>query len=188
MARSRGRCESIALSAAKLRQSASNGPRSMNTIIGPPVQNSTEKSISLEQPQWTIPTCRCRRRRRRLVLLLLFSCSAAPGPAVRVPREWLLACGEGSEFAKIWGPAQPRPRSLDGAMRRVCLAGFRKQQARLLSLSLTGHIRDLACSLFITIRAGDITAISCQPVKTARRFPWPKGLCEERRFIKYPIG
>lgn len=26
-------------------------------------------------------------------------CSAAPGPAVRVPREWLLACGEGSEFA-----------------------------------------------------------------------------------------
>lgn len=62
------------------------------------------------------------------------------------------------------------------------------QQARLLSLRLTGHIRDLACSLVITIRPGDITAISCQPVKTARWFPWPNGLCEERRFIKYPIG
>lgn len=160
---------------AKATRSSSNGPRSMNTIIGPPLQNSTENSISLQQPQWTIPTCgrRCRRRRR---LFFFLSCSVAPGPAVRVPREWLLACGEGSEFAKIWALAQPRPHSLDGPVRRICLLGFRKQQAMLLSLWLTGHIRDLACPLVITIRAGDITAISCQPVKTARWFPWPNGL------------
>lgn len=52
------------------------------------------------------------------------------------------------------------------------------QQARLLSLWLTGHIRDLASSLVITIRVGNITATSCQPVRTARRVPWPNGLCK----------
>lgn len=97
------RCQSPTLSAAKLHQPVSNGPRSMNTIIGPPLQNSTEKSISLEQPQWTIPTCR-RRRRRRLLLLLLLSSSAAPGPAVRVPREGLLAQWRGFRICQNMGP------------------------------------------------------------------------------------
>lgn len=74
------------------------------------------------------------------------------------------------------GPCAAEAHLFDGAVRRICLLVFRKQQARLLSLWLTGHIRDLACPLVITIKAGDITAISCQPVKTARWFPWPKGL------------
>lgn len=79
-----------------------------------------------------------------------------------------------------YGALRSRGPPLDGAVRRICLKGFRKQQARLLSLWLTGHIRDLACSLVITIRVGNITATSCQPVKTVRRVPWPKGLCERK--------
>lgn len=134
---------------AKLNQLGSNAPRWMNTIIGRPTCAKFDRdSISLEQPQWTAPTCRSRRRRRRrrrtphAFVLLVFSCPAA----LLDPQ---------SVFQREGLPAQEaRAPDCQAAM----LPGrIRKHQARLLAnYLLTGHIRDLTCSLVITIRAGDI--------------------------------
>lgn len=69
-----------------------------------------------------------------------------------------------------YGAQRSRGPSRSTAQCDVCAWQDSESSRRVsLSLPLTGHIRDLACSLVITTRAGDITAISCRPVKTARR-------------------
>lgn len=141
----------------------------MNTIIGPPLQNSTES-----QSLWNNLSGPFPRANAVVVVAAVVAAFSSLAPRASWTRSpcskggapRLLARGEGSEFAKIWGPAQPRPRPLD-AQRDDMLAWQVPKAAGEVALValvalpvhlLTGHIRDLACSLVITIRAGDITA------------------------------
>jgi hypothetical protein len=140
----------------------------MNTIIGPPLQNSTDSQFLWNNLSGPFP------RAAAAFLVALSPCRllprGPPGPAVRVPREGLLARGEGSEFAKIWGPARSRgpvrltaqcddmlawqdPKAA-GDVALACSLVDRSYQRSGLLLGTT------VVYCVITIRARDITATS----------------------------